>query len=99
MRRGTKLGVVILALMVSGVLLMAVTIMRHGVSARNNPTTVEAFLARRLRHLAIPLDDRGHQNPTPRTEEVLAEARAHFADHCALCHGNDGKGQTTIGRG
>jgi len=29
---------------------------------------------------------------------VLAEARSHFADHCAVCHGNDGKGQTTIGQ-
>ncbi len=38
------------------------------------------------------------QNPVPLTEEVLAEARAHFADHCALCHGNDGTGQTKIGQ-
>jgi mono/diheme cytochrome c family protein len=28
---------------------------------------------------------------------VLAEARAHWADHCAVCHGNDGKGKTAIG--
>jgi len=30
---------------------------------------------------------------------VLAEASAHFADHCALCHANDGSGRTEIGRG
>src|SRR5262249_1487567 len=30
--------------------------------------------------------------------EVLAEARAHFADHCASCHGNDGGGQTEMGQ-
>lgn len=29
---------------------------------------------------------------------MLAEARSHFADHCAVCHGNDGKGQTTFGQ-
>ena len=23
----------------------------------------------------------------------------HFADHCAICHGNDGNGDTMIGRG
>jgi mono/diheme cytochrome c family protein len=34
----------------------------------------------------------------PATPEVLASARAHFADHCAGCHGNDGKGQTEMGR-
>ena len=28
----------------------------------------------------------------------MAEARAHFADHCASCHGNDGSGQTQLGR-
>jgi mono/diheme cytochrome c family protein len=28
---------------------------------------------------------------------VLAEARAHFADHCATCHGNDGKGDDGLG--
>lgn len=32
------------------------------------------------------------------TPEVLTMARAHFADHCALCHGNDGRGKTEIGR-
>jgi len=29
---------------------------------------------------------------------VLAEARAHFADHCAICHGNDGKGKSGMGK-
>ena len=30
---------------------------------------------------------------------MLAEARAHFADHCALCHANDGSGKTRINEG
>ncbi len=28
----------------------------------------------------------------------MAEARAHFADHCAICHANNGSGNTEIGR-
>jgi len=28
----------------------------------------------------------------------MEEALAHFADHCAGCHGNDGSGQTELGR-
>jgi mono/diheme cytochrome c family protein len=32
------------------------------------------------------------------TPEVLKEARAHFADHCATCHANDGSGETKIGK-
>ena len=73
-------------------------ILVRGVSARDQPTFVEAFVARRLRSLAIPRATRARQNPVPPTPEVLSGARAHFADHCASCHGNDGKGQTALGR-
>lgn len=38
------------------------------------------------------------KNPLQSSPEVLAEARAHWADHCAGCHGNDGRGQTPIGQ-
>ena len=34
----------------------------------------------------------------PLTQELLKEARAHFADHCAGCHANNGSGQTAIGK-
>src|ERR671918_2329156 len=47
--------------------------------------------------LAVPSDLRGRKNPVPLTSEVMAEGKAHFADHCAVCHGNDGKGQTAMG--
>jgi len=71
---------------------------RRGFSARDEPTALEGFIARRLRHAGVPGAVRNMQNPVPLTDEVLSEARAHFADHCALCHGNDGKGQSDIGR-
>jgi len=70
----------------------------YGVSARDEPTFIEAFVARRLRHLAVPRRMREEKNPVPLTAEVLAECRGHFADHCASCHGNDGRGRTQIGR-
>jgi mono/diheme cytochrome c family protein len=38
-------------------------------------------------------------NPVQATPEVLAAAMAHYADHCATCHGNDGRGLTLIRRG
>ncbi len=69
----------------------------HGLSARDRPLAAEAFLARRLRHLAVPRGARDRPNPVPRSTEGLAEARAHFADHCASCHANDGSGRTPIG--
>lgn len=73
-------------------------LLQHGISARDEPTAIETFVARRLRHLAVPASHREAKNPVPATPEALARARAHFADHCASCHGNDGGGKTTIGR-
>jgi mono/diheme cytochrome c family protein len=38
-------------------------------------------------------------NPLPASAENLREGLEHFADHCAVCHGNSGAGDTPIGRG
>ena len=98
MRTRTKVALVVLAVMaLTGIIAMEL-ILRHGFSARDEPTAIEAFIARRLRHLAVPSGARNMENPVPLTLEVLPEARAHFADHCAVCHGNDGKGLTQIGQ-
>lgn len=87
-----------------GVALLAVaayaglSIVRRGFSARDNPSALEAYVARTVRSLAIPAAARMAKNPFPATPEILAEARAHFADHCATCHANDGSGHTAIGQ-
>ncbi len=85
--------ILLFLLMVGGILLV-----RGGFSARDEPSGVEKLVARQARHLAMPRAARNQRNPLPLTPELLAEARAHFADHCALCHGNDGRGRTEIGR-
>ena len=59
---------------------------------------MEVYLAKTARKLSIPASERDAKNPFPPTTEVLSEARAHFADHCATCHGNDGSGKTEIGQ-
>jgi len=71
---------------------------RRGFSARDNPSALEAYLAKTARNLSIPASERDAKNPFAPTAEVLGEARAHFADHCATCHGNDGSGKTEIGQ-
>lgn len=91
-----------LLLIVSGLLLLFVTFMwigSRGVSARGEPGTVEKFMARTMRRLAVPRNDRNRQNPVAATPDVIAEGMAHFADHCAACHANDGSGETQIGLG
>lgn len=98
MRRASKLGLAFLLLAVLAVGVGVELFLEHGISARDEPTAAEAFVARRLRHLAIPQGEREARNPTPTTPEVLARARAHWADHCASCHDNDGRGKTDIGQ-
>jgi mono/diheme cytochrome c family protein len=93
-------GILILGLLATLVLLgwFGYQSYTTGFSAKEEPNALEALIARQLRHLAIPIENRRLRNPLPLTRELLKEARAHFADHCALCHANNGSGQTTIGR-
>jgi len=70
----------------------------HGFSAREQPTAVETWFARIARSAAIPAGARTTVNPVPNTPQTLADARAHWADHCAICHANDGSGDTIMGR-
>jgi mono/diheme cytochrome c family protein len=70
-----------------------------GVSAREQPGRIEEFLAGRARNMAIERRARSLTNPVEYSGEVIADGRAHFADHCAICHANDGSGDTPIGRG
>lgn len=98
MKNILKMGGVIVLIEVVIASLGALAIIWHGVSARDQPLAVEAVAARFMRRLATPQVYRDIRNPVEATPAVLAEARAHFADHCALCHGNDGSGQTEIGK-
>ena len=70
-----------------------------GVSAKEQPGRVEEFLARRVRNMAIERRASSLMNPVEYSGDVIADGRAHFADHCAVCHANDGSGNTTIGLG
>lgn len=69
-----------------------------GFSAKGNPRTWEVSVIRRLRRASIPREQREQLNPVPISAETLAQARGHFADHCASCHANDGSGKTSIGQ-
>jgi mono/diheme cytochrome c family protein len=97
-----KRGTLILLLLVIGALgagFVAFSFLHNGVSAKATPTTLEVMLARRARHMALPGSARARQNPVPASVENLRDGRLHFADHCAICHGNDGSCDTMMGSG
>jgi len=90
--------VVVLALVGIG-FLTGVYIVTTGVSARPQPSRLESITARTLRSIAIRSRVSGITNPVPASEAVIKEGLEHFADHCAVCHGNDGSGDTETGPG
>mgnify|MGYP003575549043 CR=1 FL=1 len=70
-----------------------------GLDAMTEPGTIETRVARTVRRLAVPASIRTMGNPIAKSAEAVADGMAHFADHCAVCHGNDGSGDTEMGRG
>ena len=71
----------------------------RGISAvSRQPLPLEANLAEAAWRFLVPVAVRTATNPVVATPAVLKEAREHWADHCALCHGNDGSGETQLGR-
>ena len=75
------------------------SIVSRGLSAHDEPSRVEEALARAMRRWATPQAMRSRANPVPATPDVIDRALGHFADHCSTCHGNNGSGDTVIGRG
>ncbi len=99
MKRRNLVLIVVAVALVGLVVAVAASLLHEGLSSRATPSKLETVLARNARHLAIPSNARLAQNPVLASAEDLREARLHFADHCAVCHDNDGSGNTAIGQG
>jgi len=92
--------VIIVAVMLFGlVVAVAASFLHDGLSSRATPGKLETMVARKARRLALPANARLAQNPVLASAEELRDARLHFADHCAICHANDGSGKSVIGDG
>jgi mono/diheme cytochrome c family protein len=70
---------------------------RGGLAADKEPGGVERTVAGRLVRLSIPSEADRQQNPFANDADAWKEARAHYADHCAICHGRDGKAESEVG--
>jgi len=81
-----------------GVVVLVGLVRGSGISAKREPWPMEERVAKSAWRFLIPRDVRAAANPIPATPESLREGLEHFADHCAVCHGNDGSGDTMIGR-
>lgn len=70
----------------------------NGFSARGDPSFFETLAAEQARAMAMPTSAKNRANPVPKSKDVMDEGMAHWADHCAVCHGNDGSGQVEMGK-
>jgi len=95
-----KLAALLLLAVVVAAALYGASVIRRGFSVHQPPSALERTLARAIRSVSIPQIDRDQENPwkNTATPNVMADAMAHWADHCATCHANDGSGQTVIGQ-
>ena len=93
------IGLLLLAA-VLGVFLLVVYAMKTGLKGQEVPGPAEARVARFIRGMAIPPNDRARDNPLAVSTAAATAGMQHFARYCAMCHGNDGSGdKTAIGNG
>jgi mono/diheme cytochrome c family protein len=71
----------------------------QGLSARKKPSNVEYAIANFAVGLSIPAAAKKLNNPVTADTEVLAEARKYYEAHCAVCHADDGTGETALAAG
>jgi mono/diheme cytochrome c family protein len=98
MKRGTLLLIALTAVVLA-IGFVAYSFLHNGVSAKATPSAIEVMMARKARHMALPSEARSLVNPVAATEDNLRDGMLHFADHCAICHGNDGSCDTMMGSG
>lgn len=72
-------------------------LIRRGFSTKDQPSSLEKVIARTARNLAIPESAKNATNPYAATPDNVKSGWEHFAAHCAICHANDGSGQTEMG--
>ncbi len=96
MKQKVMIGVLVVVSALAGA---SYVVIRRGFSAREEPSMIEAFVAKRVRRMSMPSAARDLKNPVANSPAALAAGMAHFADHCAICHGNDGRGKTLFGKG
>jgi mono/diheme cytochrome c family protein len=86
------------ALVAASAVVLLLVLHGRGISAVRSPTVVEERAAIAAWRFLVPAHVKHETNPVAESDAVLSEAAAHWADHCAVCHGGDGLGATKLSR-
>jgi plastocyanin len=71
---------------------------RHGLVSDHPPGRLETAVARRLVVLSIPASARQQKNPLANDPQAWRDGAEHFQEHCAVCHGRSGRGDSDIAK-
>ena len=91
------LTVALLAIMVVGAAYGF--LLSQGLSARTKPTDLEYSIANHALAISIPSASKALKNPIHDTSTVLVDAKKHYMEHCAVCHAENGSGETETAAG
>ena len=91
-------GLIVVAAVAAAIAAGVFYFVRQGFSSRPAPGAAETLIATTLRTASIPDRYKEMRNPVDCSPQVFDEAGAHWADHCATCHANDGSGNTLLGK-
>src|SRR5439155_8727669 len=99
MRTFRVMGITCVAILLAALILCYAFLRSEGLSTRRKPGNFEYAIANFAMSLSIPADARERKNPLNADTQILAEAKKYYKDHCAVCHGEDGAGKTTLAAG
>jgi mono/diheme cytochrome c family protein len=82
-----------------GGFLMVLAFLLSACTAHEKPSTVETALANVAKDIVIPIETGHLKNPLSNNQQVVSQGQQIYLQSCAICHGADGHGQTTLGQG
>jgi plastocyanin len=97
MRKVAKLGIAGVVAAALAVLTAFLIVRNNGLAADRRPGRLEEMVAGHLVRLSIPSAQYSARSPLAGDGEAWREGAAHFSEHCAACHGSDGRGRSEIG--
>jgi mono/diheme cytochrome c family protein len=92
-----KIAIAVLAVLVLGAAALYRFALPGLSSARPAPPAIETGVATWLLLHSVPAEAAARVNPLKPDEANIAEGASSFQQRCAVCHGFDGTGRTTIG--
>lgn len=79
-------------------IIIGLAIATSGCTAQKKPSGTETVLANAAKNVVIPFEAGDLKNPVPVNSETLDAGKQIYTQSCALCHGSDGHGQTSLGQ-